>query len=36
MKTETLKKANQLDRKIKELREALNCFEWLPYCEEKK
>jgi len=28
MDTTKLKKANDLDRKIKELNEALNCFEW--------
>lgn len=28
MDVTTLKKANQLDRQIKELTEALNCFQW--------
>jgi len=34
MKTETLNKANDLNRKIREFSEALNCFEWTP--EETK
>jgi hypothetical protein len=34
MEKETLKKANELDRKIREINEALNCFEWQPYPDE--
>jgi hypothetical protein len=30
MDIQTLKKANDLNQKIKELNEALNCFEWSP------
>ncbi|HZK94398.1 MAG TPA: hypothetical protein VFC67_09340 [Prolixibacteraceae bacterium] len=36
MDTTTLEKANELNRKIKEFSEALNCFEYQPYCDEER
>lgn len=36
MDVTTLEKANELNRKIKEFSEALNCFEWQPYCDEER
>jgi hypothetical protein len=32
----TLEKANNLNKKIKEFSEALNCFEWQPYPDEER
>lgn len=36
MDQEVLKKANSLNQKIKELTEALNCFEYQPYCDDSR
>jgi len=36
MDTTTLEKANELNRRIKEFSEALNCFEWQPDCDENR
>jgi hypothetical protein len=32
----TLEKANELNRKIKQFSEALNCFEMEPYCDGER